>query len=283
MNNVLASYQHSLSLKDFRKLASYIERNVGIKMPEQKLLMMQARLSSRLNVLEIADFSEYVDYVLSGKNNEEVMHMIDVMTTNLTYFFRESTHFDYLSEKILPDFVLQNRKKIKVWSAGCSTGQEPYTISIVLKEFLRRQELYKFNFSILATDVSTRVLAIAEKAIYPLDSVSKIPMSIKKKYFLKSKDSKKELVRLKADVRNSVEFKHLNFIDRDYGLNESFQIIFCRNVLIYFDKETQKKVLEKFMKYLEPGGFLFLGHSETIMNMNLPLKTVAPTVFQKIQ
>ena len=104
MNNVLASYQHSLSLKDFRKLAAYIERNVGIKMPEQKLLMMQARLSSRLNVLEIADFSEYVDYVLSGKNNEEVMHMIDVMTTNLTYFFRESTHFDYLSEKILPDF-----------------------------------------------------------------------------------------------------------------------------------------------------------------------------------
>ena len=283
MNNALAPYQHSLSLKDFRKLASYIERNVGIKMPEQKLLMMQARLSSRLNVLEIADFSEYVEYVLSGKNNEEVMHMIDVMTTNLTYFFRESAHFDYLSEKILPEFVSQKRKNLKVWSAGCSTGQEPYTISIVLKEFLRQQELYKFNFSILASDVSTRVLAVAEKAIYPLDSVSKLSMSIKKKYFLKSKDSKKELVRLKADVRNSVKFKHLNFIDKDYGLNDSFQIIFCRNVLIYFDKETQKKVLEKFMSYLEPGGFLFLGHSETIMNMNLPLRTVAPTVFQKLQ
>lgn len=282
MKKVFAPYQHTLSLTDFKRLASYIEKNVGIKMPEQKILMMQARLASRLNALNMTSFSDYVDYVLSGQHSEEVLHMIDVMTTNLTHFFREPTHFEFLSQHVLPEFLSNNRKSIKLWSAGCSSGQEPYTLAIVIKEFLRKNKVQMFDFSILASDISTRVLDKAEKAVYPAENISKVPLGIKKNYFLKSKNSEKPLVRIKPEIRRIVSFKRINFIDADYGLNETFQIIFCRNVLIYFDKDVQKKVLQKFMEFLEPGGYLFLGHSETIMNMDLPLKTVSPTVFQKI-
>ena len=272
-----------LSHENFRRLASYIEKNVGIKMPEQKILMMQARLSSRLNALNINSFDDYVDYVLSGSDNDEVLNMIDVMTTNLTHFFREPAHFDYLSEKVLPEFFSKKRMNIKIWSAGCSTGQEPYTLAIVFNEFLRNNKIDKFTFSIMASDISTRVLAKAEKAVYPAESVDKLPLNIKKRYFLKSKNSKKPLVRIKPELRNCVSFKRINFIDADYDIREKFQIIFCRNVLIYFDKETQKKVLTSIISHLEVGGYLFLGHSETVMNMNLPIKTVSPTVFKKIQ
>jgi len=283
MNKVLSPYQHMLSHENFRRLASYIEKNVGIKMPEQKILMMQARLSSRLNALNINSFDDYVDYVLSGSDNDEVLNMIDVMTTNLTHFFREPAHFDYLSEKVLPEFFSKKRMNIKIWSAGCSTGQEPYTLAIVFNEFLRNNKIDKFTFSIMASDISTRVLAKAEKAVYPAESVDKLPLNIKKRYFLKSKNSKKPLVRIKPELRNCVSFKRINFIDADYDIREKFQIIFCRNVLIYFDKETQKKVLTSIISHLEVGGYLFLGHSETVMNMNLPIKTVSPTVFKKIQ
>lgn len=282
MKKVFTPYQHTLSLNDFKRLASYIERNVGIKMPEQKILMMQARLSSRLNALNMTSFADYVDYVLSGENNEEVLHMIDVMTTNLTHFFREPTHFEFLSNRVLTEYIADKKTSIKLWSAGCSTGQEPYTLAIVIKEFLRKNKISHFDFSILATDISTRVLDKAEKAVYPAESVAKVPLTVKKSYFLKSKNSEKPLVRIKPEIRNKINFKRVNFIDSDYGFKETFQIIFCRNVLIYFDKDIQKKVLEKFMTYLEPGGYLFLGHSETVMNMDLPLKTVSPTVFQKI-
>lgn len=280
-----SSFQHKiLSDAEFKKIASFIEKNVGIKMPPEKKLMMQSRLNSRLKVLGLNSFKEYIDYVFSGKdtNDHELIMLIDTMTTNLTEFFREPQHFDYMRTNVLPEYSKQGRTSIKLWSAGCSTGQEPYTLSIVMSEFIRQNAGMLRGYSVLATDVSTKVLDTASAAVYDLQAVANIPKDIKQRYFLKSKNEINPQVRLKQDIRNHVDFMRLNFMDDDFGFRDTMQIIFCRNVLIYFDKPTQERVIQKFMNYLEPNGYLFLGHSETIFGMNLPLKTVAPTVFQRI-
>ena len=277
--------QKTLSEAEFKKIASYIEKNVGIKMPPEKRLMMQSRLTSRLKALHLDSFKQYIDYVFSGKDtdNHEIIMMIDAMTTNLTEFFREPQHFDYMRSVVLPEYAAQGRGKIKIWSAGCSTGQEPYTLSMVMSEFIRQNPTSSIrDYSVLATDISTKVLDKAASAIYPMDAVKGIPKQTMHQYFLKGKDPHNPSVRLKQEIRDRVNFMRLNFMDDDYGFRDTLQIIFCRNVLIYFDKTNQERVINQFLRYLEPGGYLFLGHSETIFGMTLPFRTVAPTVFQRI-
>lgn len=254
-------------------------------MPPEKRLMMQSRLASRLKALHLDSYKQYIDYVFSGKdaNNNEIIMMIDAMTTNLTEFFREPQHFEFMRNVVLPGYAQQGRGKIKLWSAGCSTGQEPYTLSMVMSEYIRQNPLSSIrDYSVLATDISTKVLDKAASAIYPMDAVTGIPKQIMHQYFLKGKDPAKPAVRLKQEIRDRVNFMRLNFMDDDYGFRDTMQIIFCRNVLIYFDKQNQERVITQFLRYLEPGGYLFLGHSETIFGMTLPFKTVAPTVFQRI-
>ena len=277
--------QKTLSEAEFKKIASYIEKNVGIKMPPEKRLMMQSRLTSRLKALNLDSFKQYIDYVFSGKDtdNHEIIMMIDAMTTNLTEFFREPQHFDFMRNVALPEYAAQGRGKIKIWSAGCSTGQEPYTLSMVMSEFIRQNPTSSIrDYSVLATDISTKVLDKAASAIYPMDAVKGIPKQTMHQYFLKGKDPHNPSVRLKQEIRDRVNFMRLNFMDDDYGFRDTLQIIFCRNVLIYFDKTNQERVINQFLRYLEPGGYLFLGHSETIFGMTLPFRTVAPTVFQRI-
>lgn len=280
------SYFQSPELSDaqFRKIAGFIQSNVGIKMPEQKKLMVQSRLQSRLKALNLSNFDEYVDLVFAGgeKSDEEIALMINVITTNLTNFFREKQHFDLMSEKILPDLILSGHKNIELWSAGCSTGEEPYTLAIVMSEFIRKNHGKISDFSILATDISSRVLEKAQNAVYPMESASGISYDLKKQYFLKSKSDEKPLVRLKPEIRQKVRFQRLNFMDSKYPVQNPKHIIFCRNVLIYFEKQTQENVIRKLVNNLVPGGYLFLGHSETIFGMELPLKTVGPTIFKKI-
>lgn len=281
----LSLQQKTLSENEFRKIASYIEKNVGIKMPPEKRLMMQSRLASRLKALHLDSYKQYIDYVFSGKdaNNNEIIMMIDAMTTNLTEFFREPQHFEFMRNVVLPGYAQQGRGKIKLWSAGCSTGQEPYTLSMVMSEYIRQNPLSSIrDYSVLATDISTKVLDKAASAIYPMDAVKGIPKQTMHQYFLKGKDPKNPSVRLKQEIRDRVNFMRLNFMDDDYGFRDTLQIIFCRNVLIYFDKTNQERVINQFLRYLEPGGYLFLGHSETIFGMTLPFRTVAPTVFQRI-
>lgn len=281
----LSFQQKTLSEAEFKKIAAYIEKNVGIKMPPEKRLMMQSRLSSRLKALHLDSYKQYIDYVFSGKDkdNHEIIMMIDAMTTNLTEFFREPQHFDFMKGTVLPQYAAQGRNQIKIWSAGCSTGQEPYTLSMVMASYIKNNPLSSIrDYSVLATDISTKVLDKAASAIYPMDAVKGIPKEIMHQYFLKGKDPANPTVRLKQDIRSHVNFMRLNFMDEDYGFRDTLQIIFCRNVLIYFDKQNQEKVIRQFLRYLEPGGYLFLGHSETIFGMTLPFKTVAPTVFQRI-
>lgn len=265
----------SLSLKDFSRLKDFIYSHCGINITDVKRTMLEARLQKRLKTLDMTSFSSYCDYLFSREGIEkELTQMIDVVTTNKTDFFREPAHFQYLTDKVLPEILCKcgKQKTISVWSAGCSSGEEPYTLAMVLKEF-------GCNFHILATDISTRVLEKAKSAIYEEDRISPIPMALKKKYLLKSKDPNRKLYRIVGDLRDKVSFRRLNFMDGDFGFREKMDIIFCRNVIIYFDKITQERLLNRFCDYLAPHGYIFMGHSETLFGMDVPLKQAAPTIY----
>lgn len=264
---------------DFAKLSKFIYSQYGIKMPPEKKIMLQSRLQKRLRALTIYSFKEYIEYVFGSNNNEEIIHMMDVVSTNKTDFYREPAHFDFLRTNLLPK-LYENRKSLKIWSAGCSSGPEVYTLAIEFSEFANTHQ--GFDFSILGTDISTLMLKKAFAAIYPEEMVEIIPLELKKKYLLKSKDRTKKLVRVSENLRRKVKFQRLNFMDEQYGISEQFDIIFCRNVLIYFDRETQEKVINKLCNHLKMDGYFFLGHSESITNINVPLKQVKPTVYNRI-
>lgn len=277
------AYNHKLTDEDFTKLSSFIYEELGIKMPYPKKIMLQSRLHKRLADLKMASFKEYIEFVFSKEGQEdEIIKMIDLITTNKTEFFRESSHFEFLKNTALPEICSgkSKGKTIKIWSAGCSSGEEPYTIAIVLKEFLKNYPT--LDFEIFGTDISLRILQKAATAIYTEDRLDSIPIALKRKYFLKSKDQSNKTVRLVPEIRSKVNFQRLNFMDPYYSFEKEFDIGFCRNVLIYFDLETQQQVLTKITSKLKNGGFFFLGHSESLINISVPLRQIEPTIFRKI-
>ena len=267
----------TLSGKDFSRLREFIYTQCGINITDVKRTMLEARLQKRLKMLGLPSFSTYCDYLFSREGmEEELIQMIDVVTTNKTDFFREPAHFEYLSQKAVPELLRKDgqRRVVSVWSAGCSSGEEPYTLAMVLKEF-------GCKFLILATDISTRVLEKAKLAIYEEEKVLPVPQELKRKYLLKSKDPHKKVYRIITELRESIRFRRLNFMDGDFGFREPMDIIFCRNVIIYFDKPTQEKLLNHFCDYLSPDGYIFMGHSETLYGMDVPLTQVASTVYRR--
>jgi chemotaxis protein methyltransferase CheR len=273
-----------LSVGDFRRLGELIYTECGIKMPPQKKIMLEARLKKRLRKTGIGSFREYCEYLFSLEGRErELINMLDVVTTNKTDFFREPRHFDYLSQYAVPELTklygAGTRRELSVWSAGCSTGEEPYTIAMVLNEFRERHP--SFRFLILATDISTKVLERATRGIYGQDKVEVIPMALKKKYLLRSKNREKRLVRVAPELRADVRFRRLNFMEDDFGMREPMDIIFCRNVIIYFDKPTQARLLSRLCDHLVPGGYIFMGHSETLSGLKVPLVSAGPMVYRK--
>jgi len=268
-----------LSDTEFAKLSKFIYGEYGIKMPPEKRIMLQSRLQKRLRALKIYSFKDYIEYVFSKDGTNEIVHMMDVVSTNKTDFYREPAHFEYLRTTILPQ-LYEEKKSIKLWSAGCSSGPEVYTLAIELSEFSINNA--GFDYSILGTDISTLMLKKAYSAIYAEDMVQMIPVELKRKYLLKSKDKTKKLIRVNQNLRKKAKFQRVNFMDDSYPVNEQFDIIFCRNVLIYFDRETQEKVINKLCRHLRQGGYFFLGHSESITNINVPLKQLKPTVYSRI-
>lgn len=276
-------YKATLSNDDFKRLSTFIFKEYGIKMPDVKRTMLQSRLHKRLRELNMTNYKDYVDFVFSkeGQDNE-VIHMIDVVSTNKTDFFREPVHFDFLHSNVLPEMLRSDRPNriVKIWSAGCSSGEEPYTIAMSVSDYLAEHP--GFDFSILATDISTRILKAAVEAIYKENRVEMLPIQIKKKYLLKSKDRVNSTVRIIPELRRRVSFQRLNFMDNNYNVPDNMDIIFCRNVLIYFDRETQERVINKLCSKLKPDGYFFLGHSESITNFEVPLKQLKPTIFRKI-
>jgi chemotaxis protein methyltransferase CheR len=274
----------SLDMADFRRLGNYIHTELGIKMPDAKRGMVEARLRKRLNALNISSYKEYCDYLFSpnGQTNE-LTFFINQITTNKTDFFRESRQFVFLSQKALPQIVSSiptgDTRKVNIWSAACSRGHEPYTLAMVLAEYAEQQS--NMDFCILGTDVSTEVLNVAQKAIYAHDEIEPVSMALRKKYFLRSKDRSKNLVRIVPQLRNKVRLLRLNLMSQCYTAIEQMDIIFCRNVMIYFEKKTQYQILHRLLTHLRPGGFLFMGHSEVIQHAQFPLKSIETTIYQK--
>lgn len=262
-----------MSEKCFRTLSKLIHTSCGIKMPASKKTMLEGRLRKRLRALGMTSFDAYCGYLVSpGGMASELGSMIDMVTTNKTDFFRESAHFDFLLRRVLPELVLRRglgrRENLIFWSAGCSSGEEPYTLAMVLSEF--EEQVGPFDFTILATDISGVVLEKARRGIYEHERVSPVPMALRRKYLLRSRDKTKNLVRIVPKLRALVRFERLNFMDEDYGIRKSVSVIFCRNVLIYFDKATQESILNRLCRSLMPGGYLFMGHSETLHGLDVP-------------
>ncbi len=277
-----ASGLTSMTEKEFRRLSDFIHTEVGIKLPLSKKVMVEARLQKRLRLLGLSGYGPYYEFLFSPRGlDEELVHLIDVITTNTTEFFREPRHFEVLSQDVLPAWRTAHgpARPFRLWSAGCSTGEEPYTLAIVLSEYAQRAN--GFRFSIMATDISTRVLSLARNGVYPEERLDKLPLEIKRRYFLRSKDRSRKLVRLMPELRKTIDFRRLNFME-SFSFPEPLDTIFCRNVMIYFDRVTQEQLLTKFCLQLRSGGFLFIGHSESLTGMDLPLRQHAPTVYRKV-
>jgi len=274
-----------LAASDFIRFGELIHKTCGIKMPPQKKSMLEARLRKRLRSLGLHSFDEYSQFVFSARGmQEELVHLIDVVTTNKTDFFREPKHFDFLTDTVLPRLLdtygVGLQRPLRVWSAGCSTGEEPYTLAMVMSEFAR--SVPEYAFSILATDISTQVLEKARTGIYRGERAEPVPAPLKKRYLLRSKDQEKNLVRVVPELRARVQFRRLNFMDEDFGLRETIDVVFFRNVMIYFNREQQMALLQRFCDVLPPGRYLFTGHSESLHGMGLPVVQVAPAVYRKI-
>ncbi|MDC7239392.1 MAG: protein-glutamate O-methyltransferase CheR [Spirochaetales bacterium] len=269
--------------REFRRLSNFIEKELGIRMPDIKRVMLESRLHKRLRVLSMETFEDYCDYLFSDNGmRQEFPFMIDVVTTNKTDFFREPDHFVYLENKIIRPALTGSGGggSFDIWSSASSTGEEIYTLAMVMEGI--KEDFPALHYHIMGSDISQEVLVTARKGVYNISRVEAIPLELKRKYFLKSKNKADALVKVKSFIRKNVSFFQQNLMHDSYSIKKSFDIIFCRNVLIYFDQEKQKKILLSLHRHLKPEGYLFLGHSETITGMDLPYQPVAPTIYKKI-
>jgi chemotaxis protein methyltransferase CheR len=272
-----------LKSSDFARFSKLVYEACGIELSDSKKLMVESRLRKRLRETGAGSFSEYWELLSADTNGEEMVRFIDAMTTNKTDFFRESRHFDYLVNTVIPEVIVQVRsegRELRVWSAGCSTGKEPYTLAMVLSEC--KQEGRIEEFSILGTDISSSVLQEARRAVYPDSDLTDIPASFRQRYVLRSRDRKNKTCRMAPEIRACVRFDSLNFMDEKYPYGRgAFDVILCRNVMIYFDRTTKEAVVRRIGECLRPGGYFFIGHSETLNGIETEMVPVAPTVYRK--
>ena len=270
-----------LKNNDFEKISRLVYEQCGIYLHEGKKELVKARLSKRLRAGSYKSFSEYYRYVTTEEGTNELVSMIDSISTNLTSFFREESHFATLGHIILPAMEKTahrgSRNNFKIWSAGCSTGEEPYTLAITVREIVGQ---HSFDVSILATDISTKVLKIAEAGIYGQEKIKNISPDILKKYFQVGTGQSTGYVRIKNDIKNMITYQRFNLMDRFHAQN-NFDVIFCRNVMIYFDKKTQNILVNKFYDSLRSGGYFFVGHSESLTGLKHQFNYVEPSVYVK--
>jgi chemotaxis protein methyltransferase CheR len=272
-----------MSAELFARFSALVQEECGIKMPPAKQTMLEARLRKRLRSLSLETFEEYGDLVFSGEcPDDELVHMLDAVTTNKTDFFREGAQFEMLLGRILPALAATGagcRAPLRAWSAGCATGEEAWTLAMTLEEFHGRCP--EFRYHILATDLSTRALAAAARGVYPEERIGPVPERLRRAWFLRSRDRGRGLVRVAPELRAHVEFRRLNFRDPRDLAGPPLDLIFCRNVLIYFEKGFQRELLLHFCGRLPAAGHLFLGHTESIHGMDLPLAALGHSVYRR--
>ncbi|MBL8027787.1 MAG: protein-glutamate O-methyltransferase [Fibrobacteres bacterium] len=269
-----------LTDSEFRNLSSLIHERCGINIQEHKKSLIKGRLAKRLKVLGLKKFKEYYEYILKPANSEELVQMIDAVSTNVTHFFREQAHFDFLRDYIIPDMIKRSKEgqagKLRVWCAASSSGEEPYSLAMTFLEHFNG--IQGEDFMILGSDISTRVLKAAQDGVYTEDKLGGVSKSQRLKYFENGSQGQSKV---KDSVKKYLVFKRINLMDNEFPFRNPLDVIFCRNVMIYFDKSTQQTLVQKFHNHLKPGGYLFLGHSEGLTGVKHKFSYVQPSVYRK--
>ncbi len=269
-----------LTEREFDLFREIIHRETGIALSEKKKRLLVARLSKRLRALNLESFSAYHDYLQNHPDSEkELSNLINRITTNKTDFFREKHHFDFMLNEMFPALIKQREssgdKKIRIWSAGCSSGEEPYTIAMTVKEAFSGQ--HGWDIKILATDLDTEILARAKNGTYDSATVEPVPPAYLTKYFNRTASGYEVI----PQVKNMIAFRKLNLMAPQFPMKGLFDVIFCRNVIIYFDAPTKETLMNKFHSYLKPDGYIFIGHSESLMNMKVKFSYMKNTIYRK--
>jgi chemotaxis protein methyltransferase CheR len=265
---------HELNDKQFRTISDLVYRHCGINLKDGKEALVKARLMKRLRAIGMDSVESYLQLIESKAGDHELDQMIDAMTTNKTSFFREIEHFKFLREMVLPQF---KGKRMRFWSAACSSGEEPYSLAMLLREHL--PEMDRKDVLILATDISRRMIEKGAKALYSEDSLKDLPLSYLQKYFVKARNTACAY-KVSDPVRSMVRIARLNLMD-SWPMKGPFHVIFCRNVMIYFDRATQQRLINRFWELIEPGGYLFVGHSEGLSAITHKFKYVRPATYRK--
>lgn len=265
------------------RISAYIEDTFGIKMSEAKKPLLTGRLSKRLRILKINSYGEYFNYIHSVEGRDEFRIFTDLVSTHETHFFRENGHFEFLSTTGLPALVNRGQGldvPLNIMSAACSTGEEVYSAACTIEEFAAVNSYSNFRYRITGTDLSSNVINTAAKGIYETDDINRVPVKYRK-YFMKSRNSSKKLIRVIPEIRTRTRFIEMNLLDDSFTFDCVFDIIFCRNVMIYFSKENQRKVVEHLCRFLNPGGYLLVGHSENLLGLDLPIKLINTATYVK--
>ena len=265
--------------RDFRCLQRLVLRHTGITLSPAKRDMLYSRLARRLRALGLRRFKEYCALLQEDGDSEELRHFTNAVTTNLTAFFREPHHFDYLRDEFLPAMIERraDQRRLRIWSAGCSTGEEPYSIAITLAETMPRD----WDVRILATDLDSNVLDRARQGIYSEERTAEVPERLKRKWFLRGRAGHQGKVRVRRELRDVISFRQLNLM-YEWPMRGPFDAIFCRNVIIYFDKPTQSRLMDRFADILADDGRLFLGHSETLYRVTDRFQLLGRTIYRKV-
>lgn len=283
MGNLPFELVVQLTDREYEKFARLIYEKCGIDLGNNKKDLVKARLMKRLRALSLRTFDEYYEYVANDQSSEELVAMIDAVSTNVTSFFREKEHFAFMHKTALADIIAHRRKlgqsKLRIWSAACSTGEEIYTILMTVCEY--PESWGGWDIKALGTDISTKALRVAKAGCYAQDRLKDVPALLIDRYFTKQVQADTVSFCAKNVLRSMAYFSRLNLISETFPFHSKFDIIFCRNVMIYFDKPTQERLVNKLASYLEPWGYLFIGHSESLIGLNVRLKNMAPATFRK--
>ena len=268
---------------DFKRVSDIIYKHCGINLHEGKKTLVRARLAKRMRATKIRDVKEYLDYALTTKDQKEFYDLVDSISTNLTSFFREKVHFDLLKENFIPNMITRQAKhggpkKFRIWSAGCSTGEEPYTMVMTLLEAFKDNP--GWDIKVLASDVSTRVLNKANSGLYELDRVKPLSLQQQSTYFTKVNIDEKPMFQVKDEIKKMISFRYLNLMEK-WPFKGPFDVIFCRNVMIYFDKPTQERLVGRYFECLRPEGLLCIGHSESLTGINHKYRYLQPATYAK--
>lgn len=281
MNGSLSTTKLKLSDKDYEFIRELIYNETRINLGHGKRELVSARIGKRLRATGCPSYSEYCEALRRNPGNSEFYNLIDAISTNHTFFFREINHFEYLEQTVLPEFSsgkLGNASKLNIWSCACSTGEEPYSVSITLAEYFER--FPQLDWQINCSDISNRVLKFASDGIYDIEKLKQVKPEWKRKYFQKGEGKMDGYCRVRPELSKKLSFERINLFEPSYPWKNKFQLIFCRNVMIYFDRKTQEELVARLSKHLVPGGYLFIGHAESLAGINHPYNTIKPAVYR---